>query len=135
MKRNDTEIKLAVTGSSWMKRGVGSIQSLMRETLSKAKDEVLIAAYSISANKEFLQMLEDLLIRGIRVSIIANKFNNQHKSVQKILKKMGSKYNKFILFSFEPADDFEDLHAKLIVVDHSSALVGSANISEQYLRK
>lgn len=123
------ETKLAVTGNSWMVKNIGSIQSLMKETLSKSKDEVLIAAYNISGNKEFIKMLDDLVVRGIRVTIVVNKFYKQFPYVQNILKKMCNKYSNLFIFSFEPENRNEDLHAKLIVVDHRYALVGSANLS------
>jgi len=44
-----------------------------------------------------------------------------------MLKKKHNK--KFILKDFNPPDRREDLHAKLIIVDHRSALVGSANLT------
>lgn len=42
-----------------------------------------------------------------------------------MLKKKHKK--KFILKDFNPQDRREDLHAKLIIIDHKVALVGSAN--------
>lgn len=129
MKENDEEIKIAVTGDSWMRRGTGSIESLIRDSFSKANDEVLIAAYSVSDNRDFIKMLEDLLVRGIRVAMIINRFYKQDAGTQKTLKELCKKYKNMLIFNFEPASELEDLHAKLIVIDHSYALVGSANLS------
>jgi len=133
MKNEDEKIKIAVTGDAWMRKGIGSIQSLMEDVFSKAKNEVLIVAYAISENQEFIGMLENMLVRGIRITITVNRFNGQSEGVKRKIRKLSSKYNNFIVFNFEPRSDLEDLHSKIIVVDHAYALVGSANFSTRGL--
>ena len=61
--------------------------------------------------------------------MVVNRFANQRESVRKSLLELARKYNTFVIKSFNPQDKREDLHAKLIVIDHSAALVGSANLS------
>jgi cardiolipin synthase len=129
---SDSQPEIAVTGDSWLGRGFSSIWSLVTDSISGAESEIQIAAYAIGENSdeyEFFELLEGVLARGIRVLMIVNRFANQRESVRKSLLELARKYNSFIIKSFNPRDKREDLHAKLIVIDHSKALVGSANLS------
>lgn len=128
----DSQPEIAVTGDFWLGRGLGSIWSLVKDSISNAESEVQIAAYAIGENSdeyEFFELLEGALARGIRVLMIVNRFSNQRESVRKSLLELVHKYNSFVIKNFNPQDKREDLHAKLIVIDHSAALVGSANLS------
>lgn len=128
----DSGPEVAVTGDFWLGRGLSSIWSLVKESISKAESEIQIAAYAIGENSdeyEFFELLTGVLARGIRVLMIVNRFSNQRESVRKILLELASKYSSFVLKDFNPQDKREDLHAKLIVIDHTTALVGSANLS------
>lgn len=129
---SDSQPEIAVTGDFWLGRGFSSIWSLVKDSMSEAESEIQIAAYAIGENSdeyEFFELLEDVLARGIRVLMVVNKFSNQRESVRKSLLELARKYQSFVLKSFNPQDKREDLHAKLIVVDHSTAMVGSANLS------
>jgi cardiolipin synthase len=127
--KNPNFVNVAVTGNAWMRNGVGSIRNLMETAFSNANNEILIAIYAISTNEEFLKMLKDTLVRGIRICMIVNKFETQHAIAKKEIMRISNLYENFILFDFIPDNDFEDLHAKIIVIDHKYALVGSANLS------
>jgi phosphatidylserine/phosphatidylglycerophosphate/cardiolipin synthase-like enzyme len=122
---------VAVTGKCWMGERVGSISTMVQEALSKAQNEILITAYSISENAhDFLDALEKILIRGIRVLLIINRFQKQPNFVRKKLLELNERFKKeLILKDFNPKNESEDLHAKLLVIDHTVALIGSANIT------
>lgn len=125
-----TELEIAVTGTSWIGQGIGSIWSLVRESFSNAINEIQIAAYSLGENpNDLISLLDDVLVRGIRVTIIVNRFSEQHERVRNRLRSLMGKYQHLIIKDFSPSDRREDLHAKLIVIDHSVALVGSANLT------
>ena len=129
---DDSGPEVAVTGNFWLGRGLSSIRSLVKDSISKAESEIQIAAYAIGENSdeyEFFELLRGVLARGIRVLMIVNRFSNQRESVRKTLLELAGKYNSFVLKDFNPQDKREDLHAKLIVIDHTTALVGSANLS------
>lgn len=129
---SESQPEIAVTGDFWLGRGFSSIWSLVKDSISQAELEIQIAAYAIGENSdeyEFFELLEGVLARGIRVLLIVNRFSNQRESVRKSLLRLARKYNSFVIKSFDPQDKREDLHAKLIVIDHRSALVGSANLS------
>jgi len=124
------EIQIAVTGDKWMGKGIGSISTLIQETLEKDINEIQIVTYSVSENStEFFEHLDNLLVRKTKVMMIVNRFSKQPAEVQKILLDLVGNYDNFILKDFNPEDRREDLHAKLIVIDHSIALVGSANLT------
>ncbi len=125
-------VEIAVTGNFWVGKGVRSIWSMLNDTISKAENEMQIAAYAIGENSdeyEFFELLKGALARGIRVLLIANRFSKQRETVRKTLLELVMKHKTLIVKDFNPQDRREDLHAKIIVVDHSIALVGSANLS------
>jgi len=124
------DIQVAVTGKSWMGKGVGSIWTMIEDSMSKATDEILIAAYSISENSmELVDLIEEALVKGIRVLLVINRLNGQPDIIRERLFKLNNRFKEFILKDFSPENTSEDLHAKLIIIDHSVALVGSANLT------
>jgi len=125
------EPEIAVTGDAWLGKGIGSIERLIRDTFSKPADEIQIATYSITEGTgEFFELLDGALTRNTRVMMIVNRFYSQPESVQKKLLEFQILHKDyFILRNFEPKDTREDLHAKLIVINHNTALVGSANLT------
>ena len=125
---NNTTI--VVTGLAWMGHGIRSIDSTIEDILTKATDEVQVAAYMITKGaKGFIQLLSDCLNRGVRVTLILNRFGEQPKETQTAITQLAQQFPHFRLFEFNPKDKMEDLHAKLFVVDRSIALVGSSNLS------
>lgn len=131
MIHNDShESEIAVTGNRWMGKGTGSIWTLVKEAFSKATNEIQIATYAITESSAgFFDLLDDALARRTRVTMIINRFSSQPESVQERLLELAEKYNNLVLRDFNPEDRREDLHAKLIVIDHSIALAGSANLT------
>jgi len=126
----DDELEIAVTGNGWMGQGIGSIKSLLKNVFSNVNNEIQIATYSITESTgEFFEMLDNELARKTRVMMIVNRFDNQKENIKVKLVGLASKYQNFILMNFQPKDGREDLHAKLIVIDHKTALVGSANLT------
>jgi phosphatidylserine/phosphatidylglycerophosphate/cardiolipin synthase-like enzyme len=123
-------LKIAVTGTAWMGGGVGSVQSAIEELLSLANEEVLIAIYEITEGaNEFLNRLRLCLARGIRVTIIINRYYAKPLSIRNKLESLASIFPYIQILNFIPENASDDLHAKIIVVDRSRALVGSANLT------
>ena len=122
--------EIAVTGNGWMGQGTGSIKSLLKKTFTKTNNEIQIVTYSITEGTgEFFQILENELAQKTRVLMIVNRLNEQNADARKKLVEFVSEYSNFILMNFQPEDKREDLHAKLIVIDHKIAIVGSANLT------
>jgi len=126
----DNGIKVVVTGSAWMGKGTGSVESAIEDMLHGAKDEIQIAAFRITeGGAQFLRLLEESLARGVHATLIVNKFSSQPKVVQNTLDNMAIRFPHFVQVDFDPDSKAQDLHAKIIVVDRSVALVGSPNLS------
>jgi phosphatidylserine/phosphatidylglycerophosphate/cardiolipin synthase-like enzyme len=126
-------LKIAVTGTAWMGGGIGSVQSAIEELLSAADQEILIAIYEITEGaSEFVEKIRVSLARGIRVTFIINRYYEKPLLIRKKLENLKAIYPYFELLNFTPENPEninDDLHAKLIVVDRSRALVGSANLT------
>lgn len=126
----DSELEIAVTGSGWIGQGIGSIKSSLKDAFSNVENEIQIATYSITeSHGRFFAMLDDQLARKTRVLMIVNRLYGQNKKATAKLVSLASEYPNFVLMNFQPVDDREDLHAKIVVIDHKTALVGSANLT------
>ncbi len=113
-----------------MGRGIRSVDSLIDDMLEAADSEVTVLAYFIGrGGTGFISRLESCLRRGVKVSMIVNRFDEQATSVQRQIRSLVNKYPYLSVFSFNPKGRFEELHAKVIIVDSETALVGSANLS------
>lgn len=124
------DIQVVVTGLAWMGAGIRSIETALDEMLRSAQDEVLITAYSIgNASDRILGRLEGVLTRGVQIRMIVNRLSAQPTDVVDALKSLQSAFPHCHLYSFESTEKMTDLHAKTVVVDRKTALVGSANIS------
>jgi phosphatidylserine/phosphatidylglycerophosphate/cardiolipin synthase-like enzyme len=124
-------IRVVVSGSSWMGGGSGSIESVIHDLFTRANDEVVIVAYAISgATPALFQQFTSLLQRGIRIRMLINRYDQQHISVQNELRQLQRQFPGLLqLSSFVPVHSQVDLHAKIIIVDRKYALIGSANLS------
>jgi len=124
------KVTVVVTGLTWMGHGVRSINSTIEEMLTGASDEIQIATFMITKGAEdFIRLLTHCLSRGVRTTLIVNRFRKQPLEIQNSIAQLANSFPHFTLFEFYPKDENEDLHAKLIVVDRSKALVGSSNLS------
>lgn len=129
-KTNTDKVTIAVTGLAWMGNGVRSINSLLEELLPKAETEVQVVAYRITKGSgEFLEWIVTCLNRGLRVSLVINRLDKQSSVIKNKLLDLVRDYSYFTLLDFSPENSFEDLHAKIIVLDRSKALIGSSNIT------
>ncbi len=123
------DIDIAVSGKYWVGNLGGSILTATREISENAKNEIQMTIYSFGKNiPEFLEIIRDLLKKNIRIQLVINKFNNQPIRVIHDLLKLMSQYQNLTLLDFNPPEN-EDLHAKIMVVDRTWALIGSSNIS------
>lgn len=120
-------VYLAGTGLPVVNRFVRSAQSVLEEVVLEAREEILIAAYTISENlKDFFGLLERTAARGVSISIVVNRFESQPDGVRGFLCGLKKKYPHVSLFSY---DGRGELHMKVVVADRKRALVGSANLT------
>lgn len=129
-KANINKVTIVVTGLAWMERGIRSTYSIVEDMLANASDEIQVATYMITEGAmDFIQLLTNCLNKGVRVTLVVNRFSKQPQKIQTAISQLARDFLHFDLFEFCPKDKMEDLHAKLIVVDRSKALVGSSNLS------
>lgn len=126
-------VTVAVTGLAWMGSGIGSIETSMESLFRESRQEILITAYAVSnAADMILNWMEGSLSRGVLIRFAINKLNEQPQGVARRLNELNQIFPHFHLYTFQ-GDGDEDLHAKVIVADRNSAIVGSSNLSRRGL--
>ena len=127
---NLEKTEIVVTGLAWMGHGIRSIDSTIEAILEESQDEVQIAAYMITESaKKFIKLISNCLCRGVKVTLILNRYDTQPKMIQKEISELINNFAHFKVFGFNPKNKFEDLHAKLIVIDRAVAIVSSMNFN------
>jgi len=130
---SETDISVVVTGTAWMGSGIGSIESSLERLFREARQEIALAAYTISSGADLLfDWLEAALSRGVQVRLVVNRLNTQPSEVVAWLRCLAKTYPYFHLYDFISEGE-ADLHAKVVVVDRRMALVGSSNLSRRGL--
>lgn len=126
--------QVLVTGRHWIGvEGSRSIGSVIVEMMSEAQQEIIIVAYRLTVSVvEFLEVLEKALSRGCYVRIIRNVGEVCIPTEEAYLEKLISNYKTLTIWNFK--EDTANhtgvaLHAKMVIVDRSIAVVGSANFS------
>lgn len=124
---------ISVTGDLWLgKKNIDSILNTLRTVLSAADHSVKMTAYSLTYSTEFFDPLEDVLKKGIPVTLLINRYEKKDfNGVRSLVSRLIRDYPNFVVKDFNPDDG--DLHAKIVVIDHQlencQALIGSANLS------
>lgn len=125
-----SNVEVAVTGTDWLGAGLRSIDTALRELLEGAQDEVMLTAYSIGPQEDrIFKLIEASLARGVRITFVVNRLTSQPPTATQRLRALASTFGHFHLIDYCPDDATGDLHAKVVVVDRRSALVGSSNLS------
>lgn len=125
-----TSVQVAASGACWVGRSARSVSQILIEAISGARREILILAYSMTPGAGTL--LREVQARGrvgVRVRILVNRFSEQSRTSRTFLMGLVKGFPDGRVYSFEPTTSEEDLHAKVIVIDRSVAIVGSANFS------
>lgn len=124
---------MVVTGVAWMGHGVGSVESSIERLFREAEREIALTVYAIYSRVDLLfDWMETALSRGIQVTVIVNRLNQQPPAPASELRRLAARYGHMRLYSFNPEEE-SDLHAKVVVVDRRVALIGSSNLSKRGL--
>ena len=123
---------IGVSGRHWIGEGELDAFDLFRETLKSAKSSIRIAVFSLGWKSKELdsifEILKNKIVTGVEVQLIINKFWSTADYGKKKLKEL--EHSNFTMLNYDPENENENLHAKIIVVDSKKILVGSANISK-----
>lgn len=124
-------VSLAVTGPGWLGSGVPAVERVLAELIASAQQEIMLTAYSITPGSDRIWAeLEHALVTGIRVTVVVDRFGEQHEDARSLLYRLATAHADVLsLFDFGGNDASSGLHAKVLVVDRKVALVGSANLS------
>jgi phosphatidylserine/phosphatidylglycerophosphate/cardiolipin synthase-like enzyme len=127
------KIRVVVSGDTLLFGGSSlSIDGIIDKMLREAKKEVVFTVYSISDYaKPIVNKIVNCLERGIKVKMIIDNMdaddNKMNRQIINYLKIISQKYPHFELYNFSSIKG--NLHAKVLMVDQSKALIGSSNLS------
>ena len=128
-KRLD-QVSLAVTGLAWLGAGVPSVQQEAVSIIQAARFEIIVCAYSITSGANpLLDLISQVAKQGVSATLLMNDFYNQPQQTQRLLLDMAQACaGRIRLFNFRPDNPLAQLHAKVVVADRNTALVGSAHL-------
>jgi phosphatidylserine/phosphatidylglycerophosphate/cardiolipin synthase-like enzyme len=129
--RHINRVDIAVTALAWLGSGTRSVEQALSTLVDDAEREIVVCAYTITPSAlPLLLKIEEAADQGVMVTVAVNDFNRQAQEIQLRLRN-ASRTNPELwrLRDFVPSTGGAQLHAKLMVVDRSAALVGSANLS------
>lgn len=126
---------IGVSGRHWIGGNEQGAYDLLVDSLRQARTSVRIVAYSLGDRSSELErifgILKDKIHTGVQVQLIINRFWTATVYAQKQLKEL--EHRNFKLLNYDPKDERENLHAKIIIIDSTEILLGSANISKSGL--
>lgn len=123
-----SDSQILVTGRYFTGHGLRAVEPVVQELIISAKEEIHILAYLITETViPLLHLLKDPMTRGVKVTIVINNYKGCSETVKEELLALGQ-------FGHIQVVDFSDsegslLHAKVLVMDRSRAVFGSANFS------
>lgn len=122
------EVKVLVTGEAFIGGGCRSIDLVMEELVEGARNEIHLATYLVTSSG-ILRRIRAAVERGVRVVAVINDLRGQPMFVRSEIVSLARSFPSFIV------EDFSEqgagmLHAKVLVVDRTEAIVGSANLTD-----
>ena len=130
-----TESQILATGAGMIGGGIRGTGSAIRELIEEAESEIHILAYAMTEEAiPIIRLLESGLERGLGIALVINRLDGQDRRIAAMLRSMNRRHGGFTLGSFEDPGGW-DLHAKVLVQDRRTAVIGSANISWRGMEK
>lgn len=124
-------VEIAATGLAWVGSGVQSVEQAFNKLVSNAQREIVVCAYTVTMSAlPVLLKIEEAVDQKVLATVAVNDFDGQVSQIRSWLKSAARKNpERWRLRNFVPSSTGAQLHAKLLVVDRTAALVGSANLS------
>lgn len=128
--RSTNEVGVVATGLSWVGGGTRSVEQTLISLITAASDEILVTAYSLtSGSSRVMDALVAAVSTGVRCAFVINRLDQQRHDVRLSLSELVARHPGVVsVYTFSDVAS-EGLHAKVVVVDRSAALVGSANLT------
>ena len=118
------EISVVVGGCQWVGEGVRSVGSVIAEMIDSAEKELLLTVYILSSY-DAIEHIHHALARGVSVRVIMNPPDNQ---IPEVVQKLRDLENEYPYIGIMGVTDTM-MHARVMVADRKTVLVGSANLS------
>ncbi len=124
-------VSIAVTGLAWLGSGIPSVEQEMLSLVREAQREVSLCAYSITSGAmPLLREIDEVVSQGVMATVIVNAIHEQPVDVLNYMAERARHASgRWKVLDFARVGNQTDLHAKLLTVDRSVALIGSANMS------
>ena len=117
-------MSVVVGGYQWVGEGVRSVGSVIAEMMDSAEKELLLTVYILSSY-DVIEHIHHALARGVSVRVIMNSPDNQMPEVVQKLRDLEKEYPYIRIMGVTDTM----MHAKVMVADRKTVLVGSANLS------
>lgn len=128
-------VSVVATGMNWLGGGVAGVERTMADLIAGARREVILTAYSVTSGSERIwDEVARALATGVMCTIVIDRLREQEVGIQAFLDRLAAAHPRNLrLFDFSCDDARGGLHAKVLVVDRATAVVGSANLSHRGL--
>ena len=124
-----SEIQILATGPELVKEGVRAIEPVVQEIMLGASKEIQIVGYVFTPHaNQVLGLAQRAAEKGITVTFVVNNLDSQNEKVRFELLRLRNNYSRVRVVDFHDKEG-RQLHAKVVVVDRQSAVIGSANFS------
>jgi len=121
-------VSLLATGLESLEPSIRSIDVVIQELIQEARNELHVTAYLLTTGaSHIIERLEEAAKRGVRITFLVNRLEKQHPLVRKKLKILDRHPNVDVVSFIDPRGGH--LHAKVVVMDRTKAVIGSANLS------
>ena len=124
-------VSLIVTGLGWLGGGVQAIENALLRLVDGAEHELALAVYAMSPGPERLwTAIERAVDGGIRFTLIVDRLDEQDPAMRDWVHRLKSRHADTLrVVDFRGEDTNDHLHAKIVVADRRTAIVGSANLT------
>jgi cardiolipin synthase len=124
-----SEIQILATGPELVREGLRGIEPVMQEIILGANKEIQIVGYVFTPQANHMLMLvRQAAEKGISVTFVVNNFDSQNERIKSELLQLRKNYPRVKVVDFHDREG-RQLHAKVVVADRKSAVIGSANFS------
>jgi phosphatidylserine/phosphatidylglycerophosphate/cardiolipin synthase-like enzyme len=121
------------SGGGWVGGGIGSIETALDRLFRSARSSLVMTIYSVTGALDLLpEWVASVTDRGVETIAIVNRLRDQNQVPRDTLRRLASARPALQLYDFQGPRQSE-LHAKVVVADEESGLIGSSNFSKSGL--
>jgi phosphatidylserine/phosphatidylglycerophosphate/cardiolipin synthase-like enzyme len=126
----DSGANIVATGNKWIGYGIKPTSSAIKELINSANKSLLLTIF-ILTDRMILEHIQKALNRGVKVEVFIHNDKDFSNSIMDDILELEEKYPHMKVFIV--SEDF--MHAKVLISDKKSLLIGSANLTRSGLSK